>query len=47
MGIERFYYYHTKEELDELIKQTNYEIVDFHKDGGENNNKWLVYVLKK
>ena len=47
MGIERYYNYYDKEDLDEMIAQTNYEIVDFHKEGGEANNKWLVYVLKK
>ena len=24
-----------------------FKIEDFHKDGGSNNNKWLVYVLRK
>ena len=47
MGIDRFYYYYNKEDLDEIIAQTDYEIVDFHKEGGDNKNKWLVYVLKK
>lgn len=47
MGAERYYKYFRKEELDDIIKQTKFEIKDFHKEGGENNNKWLVYVLKK
>lgn len=47
MGAERYYKYFRKEELDGLIKQTKFEIKNFHKEGGENNNKWLVYVLKK
>lgn len=47
MGAKRYYKYFRKEELDKIIKQTKFEIKDFHKEGGENNNKWLVYVLKK
>lgn len=47
MGIDRFYYYHKKEVLDELIAQTNFEIMDFHKEGGDEGNKWLIYVLRK
>ena len=47
MGAKRYYKYFSKEELDDIIKQTKFEIKDFHKEGGENNNKWLVYVLKK
>lgn len=47
MGVERYYNYFRKEELDSIIKQTKFEIVNFHEEGGENNNKWLVYVLKK
>ena len=47
MGAERYYNYFKKEELDNLIKQTNFKIENFHTEGGDNNNKWLVYVLKK
>lgn len=47
MGVERYYNYFRKEELDDIISKTGYQIYDFHKEGGENNNKWLVYVLKK
>ncbi len=47
MGAERFYKYFSKEELDEIIKNTDYKLQSFHKEGGENQNKWLVYVLKK
>ena len=47
LGIDRFYNYFYKEDLDILIKQVGFRIIDFHKEGGENNNKWLVYVLKK
>ncbi len=47
MGAERFYKYFSEEELNEIITNIGYKIHTFHKEGGENNNKWLVYVLKK
>lgn len=47
MGEERYYNYFYKEELDNIIKKTNFKIKYFYKDGGENGNKWLIYVLKK
>lgn len=47
MGEERYYSYFRQEELDDIIKQTKFQIKDFHKEGGDDNNKWLVYVLKK
>lgn len=47
MGAERYYKYFCEEELNELITKIGYKIYTFHKEGGENNNKWLVYVLKK
>lgn len=47
MGVERYYKYFSETELNEIIAKTGYKIYDFHKEGGENNNKWLVYVLKK
>ena len=47
MGAERYYNYFRQEELDNIIKQTKFKIEDFHKEGGDNNNKWLIYVLKK
>ena len=47
MGVERYYNYFRKEDLDDIIKQTKFKIEDFHTEGGDNNNKWLIYVLKK
>ena len=47
MGADRYYNYFCKEELDNIIAQTKFKIQDFHEEGGEKNNKWLVYVLKK
>lgn len=47
MGAERYYNYFYQKELDDIIKQTKFQIRNFYKEGGEDNNKWLVYVLKK
>ena len=47
MGADRYYKYFKEEEMNEIIKQTGFEVCDFHKEGGVNNNKWLVYVIKK
>lgn len=33
--------------MNEIITKTGFKVYDFHKEGGSNNNKWLVYVLKK
>lgn len=47
MGADRFYKYFKEEDMNEIIEQTKFKVYDFHKEGGSNNNKWLVYVLKK
>ena len=47
MGAERYYHYFNQKDLDAIISQTKFQIQDFRKEGGDNNNKWLVYVLKK
>lgn len=47
MGVERYYNYFLQEELDDIINQTKFKIETFYKNGGDNNNKWLIYVLKK
>lgn len=47
MGVERYYNYFYQNVLENIINKTNFKIKDFHKEGGENNNKWLVYVLQK
>ena len=47
MGAERYYRYFSKNEVDEVINKIGYQIYHFHTEGGDNNNKWLVYVLKK
>ena len=47
MGAERYYHYFSQKDLDDMIQKTKFKIEDYHKDGGDNNNKWLVYVLRK
>lgn len=47
MEAERYYKYFSEQELNEIIFSIGYKIHAFHKEGGENNNKWLVYVLQK
>lgn len=47
LGVERYYSYFRKDELDDIIKETDFKIKSFHQEGGENNNKWLIYVLEK
>ena len=47
MGAKRYYNYFLKNELDDMIHKTNFQIQHFHTEGGKSNNKWLVYVLKK
>ena len=47
MGVDRFFHYYTKEKLDEFIQQSDYDVMDFHKEGGEEHNKWLVYSIRK
>ena len=47
MGVERFYSYFTEADLKDIIAKTPFQIVDFHKEGGDLGNKWLVFVLKK
>ena len=47
MGAERYYHYFLQKDLDDMIQKTNFKIENFHKDGGDKNNKWLVYVLRK
>lgn len=47
MGMERYYHYFKKEEIDSMVEKFPFTIKDFHLEGGKNKNKWLVYVLKK
>lgn len=47
MGVDRFYSYFREQTLNNIIAQTNFVIKDFHKEGGDNGDKWLVYVLEK
>ena len=45
IGSERFFNYFKREDLEEMIKQLNFQIKYFDYQGDD--NKWMVYVLKK
>ena len=47
MGIERYFHYYTEPQLRDLIQQAGFEVLDFHLEGGEKHNKWLVFALEK
>ena len=47
MGADRCYRYFCEDEMNEIIAITGFKVFEFHTEGGTNNNKWLVYVLKK
>ena len=47
MGVERNYCYYREEDVREMIAKTKFRIIDFHKEGGDHFNKWLVFVLEK
>ena len=42
MGTERYYKYFIEGELNEIITKIGYKIHTFHKEGGEDNNKWFI-----
>lgn len=47
MGVKRYYHYFHQSELNQLAAKTGFQIQAFHTEGGNNNDKWLVYTLKK
>ena len=47
LGVDRYFNYYSKKEMDEIISKTKFEIIDFRNSVSENGIKWLVYVLKK
>ena len=47
MGIERPYFYHTEQEINAIVKEAGFKIKSFHMEGGDDDKKWLVYVLEK
>ena len=47
LGVERYYHYYDEIELNNLIEKIGFHIVQVKRDGGENNNKWLTYILEK
>lgn len=47
IGAERYYHYFRKEFVDSVAEELGFKIVAFHKEGGDEENKWLVYTLQK
>ena len=47
MGVERYYNYFSEEDFNDIIQKNGFKIEKLYKEGGDNNNKWLIYVLKK
>ena len=41
------YCYYREEDVRAMIAKTKFRIIDFHKEGGDHRNKWLVFVLEK
>ncbi len=47
LGMERYFNYYSKKDLDEIINKTQFKIYDFRETVAENGTKWLYYVLIK
>ncbi len=47
MGVERYYSYYREEFLNEVLADVGFKTLSFFKEGGDNKNKWLVYVVEK
>ena len=47
IGMERFFKYYSKSEMDSIIERTKFKIIDYHQEVGIEKIKWLIYVLKK
>ena len=47
MGASRFFNYYSEEDLRRIISMTAFRIVNFHLEGGDAGNSWLVFVLEK
>lgn len=46
MGVERYYAYYNKMEIEEIIKETEFKIVsEWHEHGGHND--WFCFVVEK
>ena len=47
LGVERYFNYYSKDEMDKIISKTKFEIENFYDSIAENGIKWLIYVLKR
>lgn len=47
VGENRYFNYYTKEDMDKIISNTKFEIINFQSNTTSSGVKWLIYVLKK
>lgn len=47
VGENRYFNYYTKEDMDKIISNTKFKIIDFQSNTTSSGVKWLIYVLKK
>ena len=47
IGIDRYFRYYLKEDMDTIISKTDFKIFDYKEEIGVEKIKWLIYVLKK
>ena len=46
MGVERFFQYYDSKEVFKLLDKIGFTTVKYFQQGGDDNNKWLVFVVK-
>ena len=47
LGVDRYFNYYSKKEMDEIINKTKFNIIDFKRISTGDGNKLLIYVLRK
>ena len=47
LGVERYFNYYSKDELDKIIHKTKFKIFSCQDSVAENGIKWLIYILRK
>ena len=47
MGVDRYFRYYSKKDMDKIINKTNFKVLEFHRFIGLANIKWFIYVLRK
>ena len=46
MGAERYYHYFDNNEMFRILGRIGFRTVNFFQEGGDNKNKWLVFVVE-